>query len=418
MAGGLLLVLPTVGRGDDWPQWRGPEGNGAWNEKGVLHSFPADGLKVSWRATVGPGYSSPVVANGRVYITYARMNPPKATECVDCLDEATGKVLWSFCYPADYPEYAFKPPPGMGPTATPVVRVGKVYALGSMGHLHCLDAASGKVVWEKRLDQEYGAKEFNCNSSPVVEGKLVILFVGVKPGASVVALDKDSGKEVWKALDDQSTNSTPTVMTHDGTRQVVVWTQQSVSALEASTGRLVWRFPLETTRDVAIPTPVAHENLLLVGGLMLELGSGRSGARVLWPQVRPVQRRILSVTSTGMIRDGCVYSARLTGALVCLDAKTGKQIWETDKVTGTGNGSSIHLTPNAEDVFLYTDRGDLIVAKLSAQGYREISRAHLIDPTTPYSGRNVIWPPPAYANRHVFVRSDRELVCASLEAKP
>jgi outer membrane protein assembly factor BamB len=356
-----------------------------------------------------------VVAKGRVYVTYAKLNRPKATEHIACFDETTGKPLWSFDYPADYPDYVFKPPPGMGPTATPVVRDGKVFAWGSMGHLHCLDAVTGKVVWEKRLDKEYGAKEFNCNSSPVVEGSLVVVFVGVKPGASVVALDKDSGKEVWKALDDLSTNSSPVVITHDGMRQVVVWTQESVSALEAHTGKLVWRMPLESPRDVAIPTPVAYGNHLILGGLMLELD--RREARAVWPSTRPIQRRILSVTSTPMVRDGYMYSARLNGELVCLDAKTGNQIWETGKVTGNGGGASIHLTPNGDDVFLFTDCGDLIVAKLAPEGYREISRAHLIEPTTPFSGRNVVWPPPAYADRHVFVRNDQELLCASLEAK-
>jgi hypothetical protein len=104
--------------------------------------------------------------------------------------------------------------------------------------------------------------------------------------------------------------------------------------------------------------------------------------------------------------------------LVCLNAKTGKQIWETEKVTDLKGGASIHLTPNGDAVFLYTDRGELIRARLTAEGYQEIGRTRLLEPTYPIFGRKVAWPPPAYANRHVFARNDKELVCASLAAQP
>jgi hypothetical protein len=113
-----------------------------------------------------------------------------------------------------------------------------------------------------------------------------------------------------------------------------------------------------------------------------------------------------------------VFSAKSSGELVCLEASTGKQVWETSKVTDLKNGASVHLTPNGDAVLLYTDKGELIRACLTAEGYKEISRVAVLEPTFPFGGRKVAWPPPAYANRHMFVRNGKELICASLAANP
>lgn len=414
----LALLLAVTSRGVDWPQWRGPDRNGAWNETGILESFPAGGLKVRWRTPVGPGYSSPIIADGRVYLTDAELTAPTARERVHCFAETTGKPLWTYSYNVDYPEYAFSPPPGMGPTATPIAHGGKVYSLGSLGQLLCLDARSGEVLWKKSLNREYGAREFNLNSSPLIEGGVLILFIGAKPGACVVALDKDSGKEVWKALDESSTNSTPAIIDAGGKRQFIVWTQESVTSLNPRTGAVYWRVSLQTSRDQAVSTPVACGNLLLIAGLMLKLDANAAGASILWPQTKAATQRILSNTSTALFRGDYVYSARSTGQFVCLEAATGRQMWETDKVTVLKGGASVHPVTNGDSVLLYTDQGELIRARLTGERYNQISRTRLLEPTYPYSGRKVAWPPPAYANRHVFARNDKELICASLAARP
>jgi outer membrane protein assembly factor BamB len=157
--------------------------------------------------------------------------------------------------------------------------------------------------------------------------------------------------------------------------------------------------------------------LLLIGGLMLQLDPAKPAASVLWPKTKAVSRRILSNTSTALLQDDCVFSAKSNGEFVCLDAKTGMQLWETDKLTDIKGGASIHPTRNGRSVFLYTERGELILAKLSAQGYKEVSRTRLLEPTYPFGGRNVAWSPPTYANRCVFARSDKELICVSLAAR-
>src|SRR5205823_4326113 len=145
---------------------------------GILKSFPADGLKVRWRVPVGWGWSSPVVAQGRVYITDAQLLRPKARERVLCFDEATGKPVWSHAYDVAYPDWAFTPSQEGRPTATPIVQNGKVYTVGNKGDLFCLDALNGKVLWQRNLEKEYQAQEFSFRASPLIEGDLLILCIG------------------------------------------------------------------------------------------------------------------------------------------------------------------------------------------------------------------------------------------------
>jgi outer membrane protein assembly factor BamB len=412
----LLATQAVVARADDWPQWRGPNRDGVWHETGIVESFPTNGLKIAWRVPVGRGWSSPIVAHGRVYVTDVQIERSNATERVLCLDETSGKPLWSHRYAVDYPDWAFDPNAG-GPRATPIVQDGRLFTLGCMGHLVCLNATKGGVVWEKSLAKEYGLEPFSgITASPLIEEGLLILYLCGKPAACVVAFEKSSGKEVWRALDDSFTYSSPIVITAGGKRQFLVWTQPAVTSLDPGTGKTWWRERLQTPGDMAVSTPVFANNRLLIAGLMLKLDPVKPAALVLWPETMPATRRVLSNTSTALLQDDYVYSAKISGELVCLGAATGNQIWQTNTVTSKGNGSSIHLTPNGGSVLLFTDQGNLIRARLSATGYQEFSRVHLIDPTHPFNGRNVAWSPPAYANRHVLVRNDRELIRASLAA--
>lgn len=414
----MLLWLFTPGiRAEDWPQWRGANRDGVCSETDLLDFFPADGLKVRWRVPVGPGWSSPVVAKGRVYLTDSQLERPRAKERVLCFEEATGKPLWTFSYDVSYPVWAFTDKQEYGPVATPIVRDGKVFTLGANGHVHCLDASKGNVLWRKALDQQYQVRVLECRASPMIEGNLLILFIA-KSGASVIALDKTSGKEVWTALDERATNSSPVVISAGGQKELIVWTTDSVSSLDPATGKTYWRQRLLTKVDDAVSTPIFHENLLLIGGLMLKVDIDKPAVSVLWPDTQAVSRRILSNTSTALFRGDYLFSARSSGELVCLEARTGKQVWETDKVTDLKTGASIHLTSNGNSVFLYTDKGELVRAQLTPKSYQEISRTRLLEPTYAFSGRKVAWSPPAYANRQVFARSEKELVCASLAKKP
>ncbi|PYK02380.1 MAG: hypothetical protein DME23_01700 [Verrucomicrobia bacterium] len=247
LAFNLTLLLSVATRAADWPQFRGPNRDGAWNETGLLKTFPVEGLKVRWRKPVGWGWSSPIVARGRVFLFDAQLLKPAARERVLCFEETTGKPLWTFACDAAYPEWVFVPGQGAGPTATPIVEAGKVYTVGVCGQVHCLNARTGALLWERNLNKDYQVGEMSCRASPLIDGNLLILFVGGKPGACVIALDKKTGKEVWKALDEPVSNSSPLVVVAGGKRQLIVWTDESVTSLAPMTGRTYWREPMVTS---------------------------------------------------------------------------------------------------------------------------------------------------------------------------
>ncbi len=413
----LSVLLVASAPGSDWPQFRGPNRDGTWDETGILESFPQGGVKIRWRHPVGGGFSSPVVAQGRVFVFDVELAKPKSRERIHCLDAKTGRVLWVFGYDEHYGEWAFVPERGAGPTATPIVEQDRIYSVGANGFIHCLDVKDGRVIWKKDLWQEYTVDEMGCRPSPLIEGSLLIVFTGARPGATVLALDKQTGKEVWKALDEHASNSTPLAITSGGKRQLIVWTDKSLASLDPADGHIYWHELMTTSNNDDVAAPVFWGNRLLVSGLMMELSGPPPAVSFRWPENRAPSKRILSNTSTPVAQGEYIYACRSPGDLVCLEAATGRQVWSTNSVTTAKNGASIHITPQGGGFFLFTDEGNLIRARLSPAGYREISRSHLIAPTWPFDGKKFVYAPPAFANRHVFARNEGEIVCASLESR-
>jgi outer membrane protein assembly factor BamB len=373
------------------------------HETGVLQSFPLEGLKVLWRVPVGVGFSSPCVVQGRVYLTDSQVTRSTTRENVHCLDAATGRAVWTHTYDVEYPEWGADPDHPFGPIATPVIADGKVYTLGRVSNLLCLDAITGRVLWHNDLPKQYQTKDDlrGSSCSPIIEGKLLIIAIAKSPQASIVAFDRDSGRQVWESLDEIPSNSSPIVIPSAGRRQIIVWAYKSVAALDPPTGQILWRQSVNTGPTYTVATPVWKDDWLLLGGLMLKLTPEKLAVSALWPEEMRPSGIHVSDTSTPLIQDGLVFSPTSKGQLLCLDAATGRQLWQTDRVTEQKGGASIHLTavPSIHCLFLYTDRGDLILSRPTAAGYHEISRAHLIDPTSDYAGRKMAWPPPAYAQR-------------------
>src|SRR5262245_56331243 len=160
----LSLLIACIGlgnttplrpaRADDWPQWRGPNRDGEWRDRGIIDSIPPAGLPVRWRARVLNGWSGPAVASGRVYVTDHNYKSDPEVERVLCFSETTGQLLWLFEYPCPYGDMEY----GNGPRATPTVHDKMVYTLGTKGHLVCLNAESGELVWKKDLAQDLNAQ--------------------------------------------------------------------------------------------------------------------------------------------------------------------------------------------------------------------------------------------------------------------
>src|SRR5438552_2571871 len=197
----LLLMAPRA-MATDWPQFRGPNRDGSWEETGILESLPKGGVKIRWRRPVGGGFSSPVVAQGRAFVFDVELIKPVARERLHCFEEKTGKVLWVYAYDEPYGDWSYVPERGAGPTATPIVEADRIYTVGANGNTHCINAKTGKLIWEKNIGHEYQVAEMSCRPSPLIDGSLLIVFTGAKPGASVMALAKETGKEIWKSLDD------------------------------------------------------------------------------------------------------------------------------------------------------------------------------------------------------------------------
>ncbi len=416
----LVLFDGAVARAEDWPQWRGLGRDGVWRETGLLKSFPAKGLTVRWRAPVGYGFSSPVIAEGRVFVTDVLLDRPKVTGRVLCFEETTGKLLWTFARTrTNYPAWAFTAGQEPSPNGTPVVRDGKVYATGPQAHnLYCLEVGSGKLVWERDLARDYQIEETaTMSASPWLDGERLILQIGGKPEACVVALDRSSGREIWRSLDEPGGQSSPVIIEAGGRRQLVVWTMQSVSSLDPATGKLFWRESFAAGNSSAVATPVLANNRLLISGLMLKLDERKPAFTVLWPESRAATKRTLSGISTPLLQGDFLYSANPAGDLVCLEAESGKQLWETNQVTRDKKGSSacMHMTVNGSTVFIYNELGELVLARLSPKGFEKISRTTLLEPTYAFGGRKLTWAAPSFANGHVFARNEKEIVCVSLK---
>jgi outer membrane protein assembly factor BamB len=415
IASACSMFLQTADlRAEDWPQWLGPRRDGVWREAGILETLPAARLTIRWRAKVSLGYSGPVVSGGRVFVTDRQVKPSEV-ERVLCFEEETGQPLWSHEYPCNYRAIGY----ASGPRAAPTVHQGKIYTLGATGHLFCLDAAMGKVLWKKDLASQYQATppRWGISAAPLVEGDAVIVCAGAEPDGCIMAFHKDTGEEIWRALGDRPTYSAPIAISMGGKRQLIVWTGDAINSLDPGTGKSYWRAPYRLRNNpIAVATPVIHDDLLLLtsfetGSKLFKLDRAKPAASLVWET-----KQITSLMGTPLFQDGHIYVVDNYGEFQCIEAATGKLVWRTRKPTGeTQWGESVHLTPNGKRVFLFNDRGQLMVARLSKEGYQEISRVALIAPTVgAKQERAVAWAHPAYANKHILVRNDKELLRASL----
>jgi outer membrane protein assembly factor BamB len=414
-----IFIAFATARADDWPQWGGPQRDGVWRETGIVDSIPESGLPVRWRARVLNGWSGPAVAAGRVVVTDHDYKSDPEVERVLCFDERTGKQLWRHEYPCPYGNMEY----GNGPRATPAIHDGLVYTLGTMGHLACLDAATGAVAWKKDPLADLNVKmpRYGVSASPLIEGDLVIISAGATPNGTAIAFDRKTGVERWRALDDRPAYSSPIILDTAGQRQLIVWTGDNVNSLDPATGRLLWRVPFKATFDPAqaTATPAVHKDRMLLlaawnrGSMMLKLDLHKPGATILWK----TRSNPTANTNTPIFQDERhIYTIVGDGALCCLDPATGEEIWRTRQPTSERFGMA-HIVTNGDRCFLLNQLGHLIAARLTPEGYTEAGRMPLIEPTAGYRAAGpVCWAHPAFANRHVFARNDRELVCVSLAA--
>jgi outer membrane protein assembly factor BamB len=421
------LLQPALA--EDWPEWRGKGRLGVWNEPGVLEKFPEKGLTVAWRTPVRNGFAGPAVAGGRVFVTdFQRSTGLRGTERALCLDEKTGKVLWTREWEANYAgmqdRYA------TGPRATPTVEGDRVYVVGGSGRLLCLNARTGEVLWQKDYAQDYGMQipTWGITSAALVDGDRVIAIVGGQPDARVMAFDKMTGKEIWRALqsDGEQGYAQPILIEAGGLRQLIIWHPTAVASLDPATGRVHWQQPFRINMGMTLATPVLSGARLLVssfynGSMLLELAGEK--ARMAWKGKSDSEidsDGLHAVVNTPVIQGDYIYGICSYGQFRCLNLKTGERLWETMEVTREkARWASGFIVRQGDRYFINNDRGELIIARLSPQGYHEISRTHLIEPTSNPGNRRelgaVNWSHPAYANRRIVARNDEEIISVPLE---
>lgn len=419
----VLSLLPTsagvAAEAAEWPQWRGPRRDGVWREPALQSRFAAERLAARWTANIGAGYSGPAVADGRTFVTDRPAG--KEVERVLVFDAATGNLLWQHEWPANYQDLDY----ASGPRATPTVDGSRVYVKGATGVLKCLNVKDGAVVWQRDLVADFKARVpvWGMVGAPLVDGDSVLVNVGGKPSAAIIAFDKRTGKVRWQKLDDRPGYAPPTIIEHGGIRQLLYWSAEALNALDPATGESYWRIPFKDRADMTICSPVLHDDHLFVssyygGSLMLQLGSQRPSAEVVWRDERGKPATLALCISTPILKGEHLYGVDRSGVLKCLEISSGKAVWTTSKATGTENHANAHIIQYGDRELLFNEAGELILAELSPEGYRELSRTQVIDPTAGVADhRAVDWSHPAFALGHIFVRNDGELRCIPLAGR-
>lgn len=425
----LIVLLSTGVLAEDWPQWRGINRDGVWRAEGIIDRFPEDRATLSWRQPIGPGYSGPTVADGRVFVT-DRLVDPTEVERIHCVDLETGEPIWLRSYDCSYDAISYK----AGPRASVTIDEERAYSLGSTGQLYCLDVNDGQTIWHRDLDREYDISRadaqtrmpiWGISASPLLVDDVLVLHVGGRHGACVIAVDKMTGKEVWRALDDRAQYSAPILIEQAGKRIVVVWTGDSVAGMDVKTGEVYWRQEMRPKNmPIGIATPIVQGDLLFVtsfydGALMLKLDQHRPAVTQLWRAVGQNEkntRALHSIISTPIWLGEHIYGVDSYGELRCLEASSGKRIWEDLTATPKARWSTIHFTRRDDDIWMFNERGELIIARLTPAGFEPRSRTLLIAPTTEQLRQRdgVCWAHPAFAEGRVLARNDQELVCFDL----
>lgn len=415
----------------DWPQWNGPTRDGRISDLEFSTNLDLTKVKELWQTPISHGYSGPAVIGQQVVVTDLQIESGKITnnpggrdklsgrERVLCLDRSTGKLIWKHDYAVDYlVSY------GAGPRATPTIANNRIYTLGAEGHLICFDAPSGTILWQRNLRDDYKTETpmWGYASPPLVIGDQLIVLAGGK-GSTYVSLNTDSGVEQWRSGSASNIGYSPPMWIEvDGSRQLIVWDADALRSLELKTGKELWSTPLSPRFEMSIMAPVVSGNRLYASGIgqvsgLFELLRDAQGVKTLWTGKPKMSVYCSNSTPVfdGKYLYGCDCDA---GTLMCVDSDNGARLWETSKpITDSerpARHGTIFLSKAKDGYSIFSENGDLIMADLTPEGYREKSRIKLIEPTNECFGRKVVWAYPAYSKNQIFVRNDKVMKCFSL----
>jgi outer membrane protein assembly factor BamB len=403
----LVGSLAQSTSAEDWPCWRGLRQDGASREAGLLTEWPKDGPRQLWKIPLSGGFSSVVVADGRLFAVTKEKNE----EVVLCLDAATGKELWSYRYDCDYAVHRSftgggAPKARTGPRATPVVDGDRVFTLGATGTLLCLNVHDGKPVWRQDLLKLASTKcptQGYCGS-PVVVGDQLYLSLGGQKGNCIAALNKMDGHVIWQALDDPLGHASPVWVQSGSLPQMIFFTGAGAVGVDPQDGKLLWRYPWKTSFNLHIATPIVSDGKVFIssnygtGGAVFRL-SGGSEPETVWKS-KSMQNHF----STSVLHDGYLYGFS-EARLRCVDFQTGDVKWDKG---GLGKGSLVLADGN---LIVLGEHGELVLVKASPANYKQVSRCQVFDSGT------LTWTVPTLSGGRLYVRSENALVAFDVRGK-
>ena len=398
----LMLVFASAQSptGPQWPQWRGPDRNATLPPGAAPAAWPAAFAEV-WRVEIGEGYSSPVLANGRIFV-HSRVDPQ---EVVTAVDAATGKVIWQQRYDAAFTKNKYAVRMAKGPNATPLVSGGRVFTLGVTGFLTAWDAATGAQVWRKDYSSIVDTTKLFCgtSASPLLAHGLLVVQVGSDVhGGRIAALDPATGDAKWEWKGAGPGYASPMLIDAAGTSQLVTLTNSSVIGIDARTGADLWSIPFPDDWHENIITPVWTGSELVVSGVRqgthayrLTEANGRWSAEPLWKNTD-----VTMYMSAPAFADGVIYAlgSKRKGHFVALDVKTGAVKWTTEG--REGDHASVLLSP-AHLLFL-TSTGELVVATRNPNAFELVKKYDVANSET--------WAVPILLGREIVVRETAHLV--------
>ena len=405
----VALLASSFIHAADWPQWRGPNRDGTSPETGLLKQWPEGGPKLLWQTKgLGDGYSTPSVVGNRLYLI---SNRGLENEFVQCLNAQDGSEIWTTPIgkvgnPNQRPSYPAS-------RSTPTIHDGRVYALGSDGDLAVLDASTGAVQWKKNLRSDFDGKPgtWAYAESPLIDGDRLVCTPGGAE-ATLVALNKSDGSLIWKSPvpgGDEAAYASVIIARPDGVKQYVQFLAKGLVGIDAETGKFQWRYDRPAQGSPAnIPTPIAWEDYVYVGagrsgGGLIKLEAGRDST-----EVAPVYFESKAPTAIGgAVRSGEHLFGTTGNALLCLEFKTGKLLWE-DRALGA---ASLCLADGM--LYLHGENGDLALVEATPEAYREKSR--FTPPDQPERGNTKAWTYPVISHGKLYIRDRDRLWCYDLK---
>jgi outer membrane protein assembly factor BamB len=402
-----LLLCCFCAQASDWPQFLGPTRNGVYDGK-IAESWGKEGPAIVWRRGVGQGFAGPVVSGGKLILFHRIENK----EVVECLNATNGTALWTNGYPTAYrDDFGFDE----GPRGTPAISDNRVYTSGAEGLLSCFDLGTGRSIWSVNTKRDFQAAKgfFGAACSPLIEGDAVLMIIGGKDGAGIVAFNKETGKVLWKGTGDAASYSSPTVATFGGRRTALFLTRSELAGADPKTGDVFFRFPFEPPihSSVSAATPIVVDDCIFLtasynaGAVLLKVNPNKWLVQKVWAG----EDILSSHYATSVYRDGFLYGldgrtdpGLETPTLRCVEFKTGKVRWKKDLAAAT-----IILADN--ELLILTEPGELIRAPASPDGFKPTARAQIVS--------SQVRAHSALAEGKLYARSKNMLVCVDLDAK-